>query len=82
MPQRLGTAGLEGEAPGGAGSKTPTASAPPSPAHTCLRARTLAASGGEKGDVLCFKSVFASAGRKQSQHLRKAGVKTTSGLGL
>lgn len=32
--------------------------------HTCLRPRTLAPSGGEKGNTLCFKSVFISAGAK------------------
>ena len=40
----------------------PAVSPPGSNTHTCLRPRTLAASGGEKGNALCFKDVFVSVG--------------------
>ena len=54
-----------------AGPPTPAVSPPGGHTHTCLRPRTLAASGGEKGNALCFKVVFVSAGEKRPG-LRKA----------
>lgn len=42
--------------------RPPAVSPPGSNTHTCLRPRTLAASGGEKGNALCFKDVFVSVG--------------------
>ena len=45
----------------------PALSPPGSNTHTCLRPRTLAASGGEKGNALCFKDVFVSVGGETSR---------------
>ena len=35
--------------------------------HTCLGPGTLPPSGGEKGNTLCFHSVFSSAGAKKKK---------------
>ena len=45
----------------------PAVSSPSSNTHTCLCPGTLAASGGKKGNSLCFKYIFISAGRKKSK---------------
>lgn len=48
------------------GYKTGGSHGLPSPAHTCLSSRTLAPSGGEQGDPLCFKPIFISVEGKEN----------------
>lgn len=67
-----GTAGKRPPEPSPCRAPPPRAVSPPGGhTHTCLRPRTLAASGGEKGNALCFKDVFVSVGEKRPG-LRKA----------
>lgn len=59
---------------GGAGNTRPAVCSAGTATLTCLRPRTLAPSGGEKGNTLCFKSVFISVGAKKERKKKKGRI--------